>query len=458
MPRMPGKAPWDEGGARAAIRASRPSLFIQQYLLPLFFRKTKPSRRPQHAEPLLSEEQFWGQTGDVMFGSVHLKGFRITDWFPRSPGVFWSQQARWAREEVYANRPESDPELGLIYTPESKMGLIEGGGIGTIRLRPRSVDETLCWFGTAVKSDHCHVGIPLAIPDTLLQKSAIRWGDTVDIKGRVKFLQDVGLDDVGHQVSGIRPILVVVDELRGIRTRRKPETPIIITPVALFQTDDKYERSKYSFVQCAAGSDSELDNATEWIEKYSTKHSGHIITNFDEQRPILADAPLSYQRLVNKTYDKSVIKEFTGTMVVKRIDKLVHEQNTFVGEINMGHNINVTGPAIIAIDSTLSNVAQTIGIAPGLDASQKSKLQAMVESLKTELDSIKASHPEEAKEIASAVEKAVARASKPSGERKKSMLELSAKGLKDAAETVKDIAPAILTTAGLIAKFVVGLG
>jgi hypothetical protein len=302
------------------------------------------------------------------------------------------------------------------------------------------------------------VGIPLAIPDTLLQKSAIRWGDTVDIKGRVKFLQDVGLDDVGHQVSGIRPILVVVDELRGIRTRRKPETPIIITPVALFQTDDKYERSKYSFVQCAAGSDSELDNATEWIEKYSTKHSGHIITNFDEQRPILADAPLSYQRLVNKTYDKSVIKEFTGTMVVKRIDKLVHEQNTFVGEINMGHNINVTGPAIIAIDSTLSNVAQTIGIAPGLDASQKSKLQAMVESLKTELDSIKASHPEEAKEIASAVEKAVARASKPSGERKKSMLELSAKGLKDAAETVKDIAPAILTTAGLIAKFVVGLG
>lgn len=49
----------------------------------------------------------------------------------------------------------------------------------------------------------------------------------------------------------------------------------------------------------------------------------------------------------------------------------------------------------------------------------------MVESLKTELDSIKASHPDEAKEIASAVEKAVAHASKPSGERKKSMLAFS---------------------------------
>ncbi len=300
MLRMPGSAPWDETGARAAIRASRPSLFIQQYLLPLFFGTTKLSRRPKHAEPLVSEEQFWGQTGDVMFGSVHLKGFRITDWFPRSPGVFWSIRARLAREEVYGNRPESDPELGLIYTPESKMGLIEGGGIGTIRLRPRRVDETLCWFGTAVKSEHCHVGIPLAVPDTLLQKSSIQWGDTVDIKGRVRFLQDVGLEDVGHEIAGVRPILVLVDELRGITTRRKSETPIIITPVALFQTDgeQEYERSKFSFVQCAAGSDSELDHATEWIEKYSTKHSGHIITNFDEQRPILADAPLSYQRLV----------------------------------------------------------------------------------------------------------------------------------------------------------------
>ena len=89
---------------------------------------------------------------------------------------------------------------------------------------------------------------------------------------------------------------------------------------------------------------------------------------------------------------------------------------------------------------------------------EKSKLETMVESLKAELASTKASHPDEAREIASAVEKAVAHASKPSGERKKSMLELSAKGLRDAAETVKDIAPAVLTTAGLIAKFVVGLG
>jgi hypothetical protein len=217
-------------------------------------------------------------------------------------------------------------------------------------------------------------------------------------------------------------------------------------------------RLGYTFVQCSAGGDADLDRAAQWIELYASKHSGQAITNFDEQRPILADAPLSYQRLVAKTYDKAVIQRFTGTMVVQRIDKLVHEQNTFAfGDINMGHNINVSGPAIVAIDSTLNNVTQTISAADGLSAVQKSQLEEMVKSLTRELDALKATHPDETKEIADAVQRAVAAASKPPEERKKTLLQLSANGLKEAAELVKDIAPNVLTTAGLIAKFVVGL-
>jgi hypothetical protein len=126
-------------------------------------------------------------------------------------------------------------------------------------------------------------------------------------------------------------------------------------------------------------------------------------------------------------------------------------------DIHMGHNINVSGPAIVAIDSTLNNVYQTISTAEGLDANQKSQLEAMVESLRAELDGLKASHPDEAKEIADAVQKAVPTASRPPEERKKSLLQLSANGLKEAAELVKDIARTVLTTAGMIAKFVVGL-
>jgi hypothetical protein len=123
----------------------------------------------------------------------------------------------------------------------------------------------------------------------------------------------------------------------------------------------------------------------------------------------------------------------------------------------MGHNINVGGSAIINIDSTLTNVTQMIGDSPGLDAGQKSQLQSMVEGLKADLDTLKNTHTDEAKAIADALEKAVSTAARPEPERKRSLLTLSAKGLKDAAELVKDTAPSILATATLIAKFIVDL-
>ena len=242
---------------------------------------------------------------------------------------------------------------------------------------------------------------------------------------------------------------------------KKKLDPIIITPVALFESTEsdeyRYDRAQYTFVQCPAGEDSVLDAAGEWIEKYAKKFSGRIITNFDEQRPILADAPLSYQKLVAKTYDKTVIKHFSGTIQTAQIDRLVQKSVVQFGDTNVANNINVGGSAIINIDSVLKGVTQTIGAAPGLNDPQKTQLQSLVNSLKSDLETVKTSHADEVKEITTALERAVANASKPQQERKQRLLELSAKGLKEAAELVAEVAPKILSTAALIGKFIVGL-
>jgi hypothetical protein len=263
-------------------------------------------------------------------------------------------------------------------------------------------------------------------------------------------------------VHHARPLIVFVDELRGVKHRHVPG-PVIIAPVALFEPTtshhDRDSQPQYTFVQVAAGLDSELDAAGEWIEKYAVKHSGRVLTNFDEQRPLLADAPLSYQRLVAKTYDRIVIEKFNGTIRADRIDAVIQDSSVaqYSGAVHMGHNINVGGAAIINIDSTLTNVTQTIGDSPGLDAGQKSELQSLVESLKADLDTLKNTHTDEAKAISDALEKAVAAASKPAPERKRSLLTLSAKGLKDAAELVKDVTPSVLASATLIGKFIADL-
>ncbi len=455
--------PWQDNGARSAVRATHPGRFIDQHILPLLYRLTKGTPPPE-SQDITSEEQFWGDEGIVAVGNIRLRGFRLTDWFPRAPGVYWSRWAGKAREQAWSEQSHSDPELGRSFSPKSKMDLIEEGGIGTIRLRPRRIDGIDCWLATALTGPECHRGVPLAIPDSVLRQARVDWGDPVDIRGRVRFLQDAGLHDTAARVQGVRPLIVFVEELKGATSRRGPG-PIIISPVALFESVDsgsRYpeERAQYTFVQCAAGADSELDAAIDWIGKYVRKYDGRVITNFDEQRPVLAEAPLSYQRLVDKTYDRTIIERFHGTIRADRIDAVIQESSVtqYSGDVHMGHKIHVGGSAIINIDSVLTSVTQTIGDSSGLDAGQKSQLQSMVETLKAELEKLKNTQADEAKAIADALEKAVSTAARPAPERKQSLLTLSANGLRDAAELVKDTAPSILATATLIAKFIVDLG
>jgi hypothetical protein len=129
--------------------------------------------------------------------------------------------------------PNNDPELGLYVSPESKMGLIEEGGIGSIRLRPRKIDDEICWLAAALSGNECHQGVPLAIPKSVLDKAAVSWGDQVNIEGTVRFLQEAGLQDTAAYVHHARPLIIFVKKISGLKTRRAPH-PIIITPVALF--------------------------------------------------------------------------------------------------------------------------------------------------------------------------------------------------------------------------------
>jgi hypothetical protein len=469
---------WEQPGARAETSAREPKRFIEQLLAPLFFRRTsatRPAQKRIRSQPtkselpivaaldsteITSERQFWNESGNTLLGVVRLSRFRLTDWFPRAPGVCWSDRVEMDRDTVSAES-HSDAELGQYFSVGTKMGLIEQGGVGTIRLRPRRIDEADCWLGTALTGVECHRGIPVLIPDVLLRSSGVSWGEPINIVGRVRFLQDAGLDDIAAHVHHARPIIVFVDRLEGVVTKRK-FSPIVITPTALFvYTDPLYKNQEtgYVFATSAAGSDSELDAAADWIERYATKHGGRIITNFDEQRPVLAGAPMSYQRLVAKTYDQAVAKSLAGRIHVDRIDRLVQESitNQYYGDFHVENKIKVGGSAIVNIESSLSNVTQTIGSAPGLDQTQKSQLDTLVQSLEADLQKLKASHADEAKEIVDALEKAVANAAKPPHDRKASLLQLSAKGLKEAAELVKDIVPTVLSTADLIAKFIVGL-
>jgi hypothetical protein len=137
------------------------------------------------------------------------------------------------------------------------MSLIEDGGIGTIRLRPRRIDGTDCWLATAVKGRQCAGGVPLALPHSLIVEGKVTWGDAANIRGTVRFLHDAGLEDVGAYVHHASPVIIFVEEIKSLPSRRRSKSPIIVTPVALFEhrsnrakaRDDWGSEFGYTFVQ-----------------------------------------------------------------------------------------------------------------------------------------------------------------------------------------------------------------
>jgi uncharacterized protein YfkK (UPF0435 family) len=121
---------------------------------------------------------------------------------------------------------------------------------------------------------------------------------------------------------------------------------------------------------------------------------------------------------------------------------------------NMNNNINVGGNAILNINSILSEVNQSISGASDFSSEKKDALRELVLNLQKGIDSIKSNHPSEASLIADNLKTVVNAATVPAANRNKKILEISKKGLLDAAETVAKIAPEVLATAKLIGDFI----
>lgn len=96
-----------------------------------------------------SNEDFWKlllRERNTAFKSLILEGFRIVDWFPRTPGLYYTEDGLLARKEA---EHYSREEKGIkIYNPEGKYHMIQGG-VGSVRFKPVTVENQECLLCTA---------------------------------------------------------------------------------------------------------------------------------------------------------------------------------------------------------------------------------------------------------------------------------------------------------------------
>jgi len=104
--------------------------------------------------------------------------------------------------------------------------------------------------------------------------------------------------------------------------------------------------------------------------------------------------------------------------------------------------------AIVNIKSTLSNVQQSIGDIRSQDATTKAELENLIKQLSESLQKVPAEKGEQAEAVAASAQALVeqAKSEKPN----KTMLQITGEGLKQAAQNLAEVMPAVVTIASQI--------
>jgi hypothetical protein len=276
-----------------------------------------------------TNDVFWKDVFDEQLRAgnrVTLRNFNIFEWFPRNPGLFHTPKALWSREDAanfvrgideekycqiaaavdasidhasaFRRMTEAnETKREMIYRPEGKLCMLEGG-IGCIRLCPfelRDGGDTFWWM-SATSSTSPDEGIPIVLPDhlynTVIDEIRNNGFASLHIHGRVKFVPEK-YRDLFAEVRNIPRLYVLVDA-----AERLPRQEIYgsVSVVASFVSDYQgFPQIYATYVTFDPGFERARDRAAEWLrEDYvNGLYDGDIITDFDEQSPVYADALFS---------------------------------------------------------------------------------------------------------------------------------------------------------------------
>jgi hypothetical protein len=258
-----------------------------------------------------SNEEFWahilGQS-TVRSEIVELADFSITSWFPRSPGLAFTQQGREAGQKCGGSVYRDG--LGWHYRLQDKYHLLESG-VGSVRFKPIEISTATHWLCFASSDDWCHTGVPLAVPNEIMRTLDLEETIRCRIRGEVTFLPEF-LEGFFRHWQRIPQIYLLVEQVEKIKTG----PPQKITPaVFLSNINPKGSGSSadthyVTFATCRTGSIDALNDVADWISKYAREYKTSIVTNFDQHSLTFSDAPFSLGHVMSGHLDRRALSSF----------------------------------------------------------------------------------------------------------------------------------------------------
>lgn len=468
-----------------------PSFFLDQ-LRPvgLLQRSLETERQPDWS--FSSNEEAWSAIlGEHVRASrlVHLSGFYLSEWSPRSPGVFHTRAGEAYRANAIRDIIEEPYEQDLawidhaepreferevygeggalkymrIFNPSGKLQMLRGG-IGCIRLRRHTIGGEPAWPMSASSTLSAHEGLPLCVPDDLYQatidsvaSNGVSYCDS--IIGTLRYVPDF-LGDL-YLMPDVPPVYLAVEEIRPGR----PPDPVDYSKAMVSVAVSFESRSRLlgprgmvfaTYVTFFPGVKGSLQRRRDWLRDayVAGRYEGKVISDFDEQVPRFGDAPFSLLRVLEGSVDiRELARPVSGDSTVRRALELYRDIHVTVsGDLVMGgksvdestviniQNSTIHGPVAKTIQDSF-NVVSTASA----DEDMKRLLGELHHAVVAMLEQAKAQGvvTEEEEETVARDLEALAREAVAANPRRK-WYQLNAESLRDAATKLGEIGTPVL--------------
>lgn len=285
--------------------------------------------------------------------NITLDNFLLFEWLPRSPGLYFTDQAKISRS--IAEEISDIVDDMVIYNPYGKGSMIDGG-IGNIRLKPIMLYEEEYFFCSASSSGMCHEGFPVALPthiyDRYIDEIKNRGASFCTIKGQLKFIPKE-LSILYQHYTNIPQLYLLVEEIsEPSKTKRLFRSTLDVSVAVTFYGEYKREKDVYAtYVSFNPGVKNSFQEGIEWLEKVyvAEMHEGIILTDFDQQEKHFKNTVFGLDKVMAGGLGKSDEERLFGELGLYNQDEILWQQNKRVliiqekKEVYMGNKYNITG-------------------------------------------------------------------------------------------------------------------
>jgi hypothetical protein len=317
--------------------------------------------------------------------TVVLHDVLLSEWFPLSPGLYYTKQGADAREkarghilplsaEEQATYDSSQPPNPVVYDLNGKRQMLRGG-IGCVRLTRKLTPDGPLWFMSASTYLSAEQGVPLALTDADYEQyidDITKHGVLAcTVTGKLTFLPE-SLLSLYRDYSGVPGLYVLVEKIeRGTRAIALQQGRCPTVSVAVMFTSDHGVSATY--VDFVPGQTGTLDQRLPWLDYYVARHGGTVITDFDEQMTRFPHAVFSLQKVTSGTLKESELMSVAhhlglGTGDIqwllaqqRHIAFTVNRFHIEVGKVEMGDVFsNIGAGAVIVNRATLTNALNSV--------------------------------------------------------------------------------------------------